>query len=298
MPDLPGSSPEIDLKMMQEFLDDHELQADFWKIYPCQVIKYTEIKKWYDNGTYKPYGETHPEILAEIICQIKKQIPPWIRINRIVRDFPGHSIMGGLKITNLRQIIKDTMKKKNWVCHCIRCREVRSCNINYSDCSFIERNYCGSNGEEYFISYESKDALCGFLRLRFNNPSQKPIFKCLENTAIIRELHVLGVMTPTGQQDKLKYQHFGIGKKLIKLAEKKAIEKNYKKIAIIAGVGTRQYYMKYGYTLCNTYMVKNITRYNLFIDDIIEIINNFNTIDYINIIILLISIILAIKLYL
>ena len=260
MPDLPGSSPEKDLLMLQEFLDNPDLQADFWKIYPCQVIKYTEIRKWYDNGTYKPYGETHPELLADIICKIKRQVPPWIRINRIVRDFPGHSIMGGLKITNLRQIIHTKMKKNGWVCNCIRCREVRSDQINYSDCSFIERNYHGSNGVEYFISCESKDALCGFLRLRFNNINQKPIFKCLEDAAVIRELHVLGVMTPTGQQNKQKYQHFGIGKKLIKLAEKKAIEKNYKKIAIIAGVGTRQYYMKHGYILQDTYMVKDLTK--------------------------------------
>lgn len=264
MPDLPSSSPEIDLKMMQEFLDDPDLQADFWKIYPCQVINYTEIKKWYDNGTYKPYGETNPELLASIICEIKRQIPPWIRINRIVRDFPGTSIHGGLKITNLRQIIKDNMKKNNLTCNCIRCREVRADNIDESKCSFITREYNGSGGKEYFISYESNDYLCGFLRLRFNNPNQQPFFNSLENTAFIRELHVLGVMTPTGKKDKLKYQHFGIGKKLIKLAEKEALKHNYKKIAIIAGVGTRKYYEKYGYKLCDTYMVKNLNEsYNI-----------------------------------
>ena len=264
MPDLPGSSPEIDLKMMQEFLDDPDLQADFWKIYPCQVIKYTEIKKWYDNGTYKPYGETHPEVLADIISQIKKQIPPWIRLNRIVRDFPGHSIHGGLKITNLRQIIKDNMKKNGLTCNCIRCREVRSGNVNESECKFIIRDYIGSNGKEYFISYESPTALCGFLRLRFNNIDQKPFFNALENTAFIRELHVLGVMTPTGKKHKLKYQHFGIGKKLIQLAEKEAIKNKYKKIAIIAGVGTRKYYEKYGYLLQDTYMVKELKDVNYY----------------------------------
>ena len=67
------------------------------------------------------------------------------------------------------------------------------------------------------------------------------------------------------------------------------IENNYNKIAIIAGVGTRQYYMKYGYTVCDTYMVKDLTKLNLVIDNII---NNKNIINNISIIVILFAIII------
>jgi len=33
---------------------------------------------------------------------------------------------------------------------------------------------------------------------------------------------------------------------------------NYKKIAVIAGVGVRQYYRSLGYKLKNTYMIKEL----------------------------------------
>ena len=69
MPDLPGSSPEKDLDMLYKFLYDQRLQADFWKIYPCQVLPYTKIKQWYEEGKYKPYAEENPNILCDILIK-------------------------------------------------------------------------------------------------------------------------------------------------------------------------------------------------------------------------------------
>jgi len=57
MPDLPDSSPEKDLRMFEQVLNSPELQADQWKIYPCQTLEYTKIKEWYEAGEYKPYYE-------------------------------------------------------------------------------------------------------------------------------------------------------------------------------------------------------------------------------------------------
>jgi len=53
-------------------------------------------------------------------------------------------------------------------------------------------------------------------------------------------------------------QHKGLGKKLIKEAENIAKLRGYKKIAVIAGIGTRGYYRKLGYRLKETYMIKSI----------------------------------------
>ena len=54
-------------------------------------------------------------------------------------------------------------------------------------------------------------------------------------------------------------QHKGLGKKLLKEAERIAKKEfNAKKIAVIAGAGVRGYYRAQGYALKDTYMVKNI----------------------------------------
>ena len=76
--------------------------------------------------------------------------------------------------------------------------------------------------------------------------------------AIIREIHTYGVQTAIGQK-AVAAQHTGLGKKLIKEAERIAkTEFGAKKIAAIAGVGARQYWRKNGYKLQNTYMVKKL----------------------------------------
>lgn len=262
MPDLPGSSIEKDKKMLNEFLTDERLQADFWKIYPCQVLNYTKIKEWYEDGTYKPYGEHNSLELAEMLCEIKKQIPRWVRINRIVRDFPNSSLIGGLQVTNLRQVIQDMMKKKGLQCKCIRCREIKNDIIEKDDkIIYTVETFKASGGTEYFISANTTktDKLCGFLRFRINNENQKPFFKCLEDCSLIRELHVLGGMKNVGDYSNNNYQHKGIGKKLIKMAEDISIENNILQIAVISGVGVRPYYAKYNYELKDTFMVKTLT---------------------------------------
>ena len=45
-------------------------QINQLKIYPCEVVDYTKIKEWDENGTYKPYGENESELI-EVIAFIK-----------------------------------------------------------------------------------------------------------------------------------------------------------------------------------------------------------------------------------
>jgi len=54
-------------------------------------------------------------------------------------------------------------------------------------------------------------------------------------------------------------QHTGLGKKIIAEAEKIANKEfGCEKIAVISGIGVRNYYRKFGYRLNNTYMVKKL----------------------------------------
>jgi ELP3 family radical SAM enzyme/protein acetyltransferase len=190
MTQLPLSNPQKDREMFLKILNDPNLQADQWKIYPCAITPWTKIKKWHEDGIYKPYDDNK---LIELLIEIKALVHPWIRLNRIFRDIPSQYISGGTILPNLRQILETKMIKHNKKCKCIRCREVgyNKNKMVLNNPLIVERKYEASGGLEYFISFESnkKEVIYGFLRLRFNYDS-KSIFKELKNLALIRELHV------------------------------------------------------------------------------------------------------------
>jgi histone acetyltransferase (RNA polymerase elongator complex component) len=90
------------------------------------------------------------------------------------------------------------------------------------------------------------------------NKSYNDVLPELYDYALIRELHVYGQHTAIGNKENNKTQHRGLGKKLIATAEEIAALNGFEKIAIIAGIGVREYYKKIGYVEQNTYMVKDI----------------------------------------
>ncbi len=267
MPDLPGSNPDLDIEMFNRVLKDEGLQADDWKIYPCMTTEYTEIKNWYENGTYTPYAETNLEDLIRVLMDVKSKIHPWIRINRLVRDIPVKPyVIGGLKRADLRDVIHKRLIDAGTPCKCIRCREVKHADFTPDRIENVicrVRLYPASNGLEYFISMEDKhdDTLYGFVRLRLcSNPGLGFVTE-LANAALIRELHVYGTSTPAWSQSKsdTHVQHRGYGKQLVQKAEEIARYHGFSKMAIISGVGVREYYRKkLDYELEGAYMTKNI----------------------------------------
>ncbi|VDK45540.1 unnamed protein product [Anisakis simplex] len=64
--------------------------------------------------------------------------------------------------------------------------------------------------------------------------------------SIVRELHVYGSMVPVYSRDPSKFQHQGYGQLLMQEAERIARNEHHSyKIAVISGVGTRNYYRDY-----------------------------------------------------
>jgi len=271
MPDLPGSSVEKDLEMFRKIfsiksfkeinknhfvydLEYPELQPDQLKIYPCEIVPWTKIKQWYEDGSYKPYSENEEELI-KVVTYIKENVFPWIRINRIVRDIPSMNIIAGNKNVNLHQQIINSGVKSS----CIRSREVKNNTKNIHLAELFIRQYNGVYSTEYFISYESPDQeiLYGFLRLRINHTISDLIYPDFHDTSFIRELHVYGSIVKHDSKDN-QVQHMGFGKKLLKKAEELSFKHGVDKIAIISGVGVRKYYEKNGYHLYNNYMIKKI----------------------------------------
>jgi elongator complex protein 3 len=78
----------------------------------------------------------------------------------------------------------------------------------------------------------------------------------LEGAALVREVHVYGAEVEVGEARKSASQHAGLGRRMLETAEKISRDAGFKKMAIIAGVGTRNYYRKWGYELEGTYMTK------------------------------------------
>jgi len=260
MPNLPGASYEIDKLMLDEVLYDERIQVDQYKIYPTAIVPYTKIKKWFDEGSYIPYDDL---LLYELIKDFKKKVQKYKRLNRIIRDIPGHYIEGGYstKFVNMRQLLQNDMRLNYWGCKCIRCREIKGNSASLDNIKLNIEKYRASGGEEYHISFDTdceKNYLIGFLRLRLNNDSNSQVLPSIKGCALIRELHVYSNLNSVGDNIEGSLQHKGFGRQLVAKAEELAINNGYKRIAIISGTGVREYYKKLGYYLIDTYMIKNI----------------------------------------
>ena len=73
-------------------------------------------------------------------------------------------------------------------------------------------------------------------------------FSELHGAALVRELHVYGKLIPTDVASS-HAQNVGLGKRLMLEAERIAQEHRARKIAVISGVGVRDFYRKLGYNL-------------------------------------------------
>ncbi|ESL11703.1 histone acethyltransferase-like protein [Trypanosoma rangeli SC58] len=266
MPDLPGSTPAGDKAMFDDVLYSPDLQADQWKIYPCQTTPFTVIEQWFKEGKYQPYGLDN---LIEVILHAKRRVQPWVRLNRVIRDIPHDYILGGVEVSNLRQLLAAQLQREGSRCQCIRCREVKTDAVaadKLEEATLVERRYAGSEGEEVFVSYETLDGLTlfGFLRLRLHIQNWVTPFDELRLCALIRELHVYGRLVPTHTKgDAAKTQHRGVGSLLLERAESIARAAGYSRIAVISGVGVRNYYRRKGYVMvsrpsCGAFLVKEL----------------------------------------
>jgi elongator complex protein 3 len=266
MPGLPGSNPKRDLEAFKEIFMNPGFKPDMIKIYPCLVLKGTKACEWYRDGVYKPYTN---EEAAELIVEVKKIVPSWIRIMRVQRDIPAPLIIAGVNRSNLRQLAQQRLKQQGVRCRCIRCREVGHRMLmdkvkpNPENVQILTAKYTASEGEEIFISAEDTEnaVLIGYLRLRI--PSAKAHREEIRARpcSIIRALHVYGPLVPVGKHLAKAWQHKGYGGILLAEAERVSKEDyGLEKVAVISALGTKQYYMRFGYQYDGVYMSKMLEK--------------------------------------
>jgi ELP3 family radical SAM enzyme/protein acetyltransferase len=275
-----------DTEMFNTVIYSPEWQADQWKIYPCEVVPWTRIEIDYKNGAYQPYGDMkdmdnfkEQTPLFDLLVNILKDVKPWVRLNRIIRDIPNEYIIGGNMNVNMRQDLDTIMEKRGIFCMDIRNREVKKRSIDPSTAILKVREYDASDGVEYFISFETPDekVLFGFLRLRMTNNAgyelseNEYIFPELANHMLIRELHVYGQVKKVSVMKSTNdifntVQHCGFGTRLIMKAFDISRENGYEKIAVISGDGVKDYYRRFGFEDNGDFMTMNIPSINTIVE--------------------------------
>jgi len=261
MPGLPGASPEADLELSYKLFEDARFRPDGLKLYPTMVVEGTELEKWYQEGRYQPYDF---DTMVNLLVDIKAVVPGYVRISRVLRDIPPQFITGGLK-DSLRGLLRERLQARGLECKCIRCREYghrARDGWEIGDPHLKRLDYEASGGQEVFLSFEDEmETLFGLLRLRIQNkPAPVLGMEGRGSTAIIRELHTFGPEVPLAGQRQDAAQHKGIGRMLLREAERITAEEfQAKQVLVLSGVGAREYYRaESGYRTLAEYMVKDL----------------------------------------
>lgn len=261
---MPGllSTFDSDVNMFKRLFTEPQFCPDMLKIYPLLITEGSEFYDMWKNGEYEPITS---EEAVDLIVEVKKILPKWVRTMRIQRDIPATLIDAGVKKSNLGELVYNKLEEKHIQCQCIRCREVghkkaHGIEPDYDNIKLLRTDYEVTGGKEIFLSVEdpSNDIIIGFTRLRIpSNKIHRP--EITSKSALIRELHVYGQMQRIGKNKEELWQHKGFGSDLIKEAETIAKEEfNKDKLLIISGIGVRDYYRKMGYYKDGPYMSKRI----------------------------------------
>lgn len=257
MANLLGATVASDIEDYSRLWSDPAIRPDELKIYPCMLVPNAELHDYWLRGEYTPYSE---EEVVDVLAACKAQTPRYVRLNRVIRDFPTTNIVAGNKKANLRQVAQERLRAQGTPCRCIRCREIRRDAVRFEDLELRDLTYRTDATTEHFLSYETAlgfphdDRLAGFLRLSMPDRDIVHPLPELEGYAMIREVHVYGPALNLGEDSRGEAQHIGLGTRLIDRAKTLARAAGYRRIAVISAVGTREYYSRLGFAPDGLYM--------------------------------------------
>lgn len=252
MANLLGATPESDVEDYGRLWSDPAIRPDELKVYPCMLVENAELYEYWQRGVYEPYTEDQ---VREVLISCMSQTPRWVRLNRVIRDFPTTNVVAGNKKANMRQLAQREMKQRGIAGQDIRIREIRREQVRREDLSLRIDTYETDATIEHFLSFETEsERIAGFLRLSLPYREQPHPFPELVDHAMIREVHVYGPALDLGDESQGEAQHMGLGSELVEKAKEIARDAGYGRIAVISAIGTRQYYAKHGFQLDGLYM--------------------------------------------
>ncbi|WP_142858674.1 tRNA uridine(34) 5-carboxymethylaminomethyl modification radical SAM/GNAT enzyme Elp3 [Salinigranum halophilum] len=265
MPGQPGMTREMCVEDFRQLRDNPKWRPDYLKIYPTLVVRGTRV---YDQWRREEFDPLTNEEAADVVAEAMGLVPEYTRLQRVQRDIPADFIDAGVWKSNLRQLAEQRAAERGIECRDIRAREV-GMNDADPDPERVElsaQTYEAAGGREQFLAFEDPhhDLLIGFCRLRYpsnspygDRPDADPVREELRDAAIVRELHVYGSEVGLGGEGD--WQHRGYGRRLVEEAERRASEDGFSKLAVISGIGVRQYYReKLGYRQDGPYVSKQL----------------------------------------
>eukprot|EP00701_Giardia_intestinalis_P005305 XP_001709129.1 Histone acetyltransferase Elp3 [Giardia lamblia ATCC 50803] len=298
MPNLPFTSTFRDIFGFQELFQSTNYRPDGLKIYPTLIIRGTELYERWRLNKYLRNLPTHKLIyLLTIIYvlappwvriyRIMRDIPlPLIsagvdssNLRELALASLARSETQSLEIrqreSGIVEAASNEMTKKSLYTQDGGNARESSTDITPEIC---RRDYWANGGWETFLSIEAPIdldttptskartsppvlyALCRLRRLPRGGGGRflgiRPELQ--GKTSLIREVHVYGNAVGLSERG-VSVQHRGYGRILVREAERIARNEHKSvKLAIIAGVGTREYYSKLGYALDGPYMSRTL----------------------------------------
>jgi len=263
MPGLPGMTEGKDIEGFRRLFDDPALRPDQLKVYPTLVLPQTGLYAEWKRGEFEPYDD---EKAARVVASLKEVVPTYTRIQRVDRDIPSPMIAAGVKKSNLRQLALAELARRGRACQCIRCREAghranKGEQVELEGELELKRHaYDSAGGRELFLEFvDGAGALHAFARARLTGGDGAAGSRA--GDAFLRELRVVGRVAEFGldppKADSARFQHRGLGGKLMEEVERTAFEEwGAPVVRVTAGVGVRGYYRGLGYRLEPPYMVR------------------------------------------
>ena len=265
MPGQPGMTREMCVEDFRQLRENPKWRPDYLKIYPTLVVRGTRV---YDQWRREEFDPLTNEEAADVVAEAMGLVPEYTRLQRVQRDIPADFIDAGVWKSNLRQLAEQRAAEKG-----IRPRDIRAREVGMNDADpdpdrieLRTKAYEAAGGREQFLSFEDPelDLLVGFCRLRYPSsspygdcPDADPVREELRDAAIVRELHVYGSEAGIGGEGD--WQHRGYGRRLLRRAEERAADDGFSKLAVISGIGVRQYYReKLGYRQDGPYVSKRL----------------------------------------
>ena len=243
MPNLHGSTPDLDIEDFERVFNDPDFRPDELKIYPCSLVDTAELMSYYVAGDWQPYTA---EDLLEVVVQCMARTPEYCRLSRVIRDIPGTEIVDGNRVTNLREVAERELENRGIRSLDIRSREIRHRHVDPDRLQLEKLEYATSLGQEIFLQFVTDShRIAGFLRLSL--PRTGVAIPEIQQSAMIREVHVYGLLARLGQKSGIRSQHLGLGRRLIEEAAEIARDQGFADLAVISSIGTRQYYRDNGF---------------------------------------------------
>jgi len=240
MPNLPASSPALDLEDYDRLFGDPDFRPDELKVYPCSLIESAELVHLYGDGRWRPYDY---EELLEVVSGVLERTPRYCRLTRVIRDISSDDILVGNKLTNFREIAEKALEARGGETLDIRRREIRGEAFDADALELRATEYESSAGSDVFLELVTpEDRIVAFLRLTL--PSRESFMDEIRASALIREVHVYGSALDLGTRSEERPQHRGFGARLVEEAARISRAAGFEELAVISAVGTRGYYRK------------------------------------------------------